>query len=199
MSHRTLSGQFDPIQAHEEKLFRDLTSAPEPFDASRQILTRQRLGKKPGSQGTLFDVESDSHYEGRKQEWEDRDRDRWDRAGQAADLLGWRQQVTEQPRASEHVENGVVVTPEGISMVHARDLRTRETVGSLSWFSGKPQYDSTTIDGGVIHKVFVRDENRRQGIATAMLNAARKWNPDRDIRHSNALTEDGKAWAKARP
>lgn len=34
MSHRTLSGQFDPIQAHEEKLFRDLTSAPEPFDAT---------------------------------------------------------------------------------------------------------------------------------------------------------------------
>lgn len=75
----------------------------------------------------------------------------------------------------------------------------KRPIGSLSWFPGTPQYDNNNIDGGIIHQVFVKEQYRRQGVATAMLEEARRRHPEKDIRHGNALTEDGKAWAKARP
>jgi GNAT superfamily N-acetyltransferase len=75
----------------------------------------------------------------------------------------------------------------------------KRAIGSLSWFPGKPRYDHPTIDGGMIHKVFVKEQYRRQGVATAMLEEARRRHPDQDIRHSPAATPDGKAWSQARP
>lgn len=71
--------------------------------------------------------------------------------------------------------------------------------GYLSWFSGAPEYDGHNIDGGVIHKVYVSPPHRRKGVATAMFEFARELNPDMDIRHSNALTDDGAAFAAATP
>ena len=54
--------------------------------------------------------------------------------------------------------------------------------GYLTW-------DSRKIIGGV----HTQPRWRRQGLATAMLEFARSFDPD--IRHSHALTEDGEAWA----
>lgn len=71
--------------------------------------------------------------------------------------------------------------------------------GSLSWFGGRPSYDGSNIDGGVIFKTYVSSQHRRKGVATAMLNHARNLHPERDIRHSNALSEDGAAFAAATP
>jgi len=72
-------------------------------------------------------------------------------------------------------------------------------VGRLSWYPGKPTYESGNINGGVIASVYVSSQFRRKGIASAMLDYARAVHPDRDVRHSNALTNDGEAWAKATP
>ena len=69
-------------------------------------------------------------------------------------------------------------------------------VGYLSWFPGKPKHNGSSIDGGVIHKVQVSPQHQRRGLASAMLAFARERNPDLDIRHSNALTDEGRAWAE---
>ena len=69
-------------------------------------------------------------------------------------------------------------------------------VGYLSWFPGKPKHNGSSIDGGVIHKVQVSPQHQRRGLASAMLAYARERNPDLDIRHSNALTDEGRAWAE---
>ena len=67
--------------------------------------------------------------------------------------------------------------------------------GYLSWFGGKPEYDGANVDGGVIHKAYVSSPHRRRGVASALLDYARTQHPDQDIRHSRALSDDGKAWA----
>lgn len=72
-------------------------------------------------------------------------------------------------------------------------------VGYLTWFGGTPRYDGNNVDGGVIHKVYVSSTHRRKGVATAMLNRAQELHPQSDIRHSNALSDDGVAWAAATP
>jgi GNAT superfamily N-acetyltransferase len=69
-------------------------------------------------------------------------------------------------------------------------------VGYLSWFPGKPRHNGSSIDGGVIHKVQVSPQHQRRGLASAMLAFARERNPDLDIRHSTALTDEGRAWAE---
>lgn len=69
-------------------------------------------------------------------------------------------------------------------------------IGRLSWYPGKPTYESSNVDGGVIASVYVSRQFRRKGIASAMLDYARAVHPDRDIRHSNALSPDGRAWAE---
>lgn len=50
---------------------------------------------------------------------------------------------------------------------------------------------------GEIMRVQVSGPHRRKGVATAMLDYARQANPD--VHHSTALTDDGRAWAQARP
>lgn len=67
--------------------------------------------------------------------------------------------------------------------------------GYLSWFGGKPEYDGSNVDGGVIHKAYVSGPHRRRGVASALLDYARTQHPEQDIRHSRALSDDGKAWA----
>lgn len=77
--------------------------------------------------------------------------------------------------------------------------RGKKLVGTLQWGRGTPKYDHPTIDGGIITRVVVHKSYRRQGVGTQMLETARQLYPDSDIRHSGALTEDGKAWSSARP
>lgn len=79
-------------------------------------------------------------------------------------------------------------------------------VGSLSFFPGKPDRkedgslnDVGNINGGMIHKVYVSSQFRRKGIASAMLDHARMRYPDREVRHSNALSDDGRAWKENTP
>jgi ribosomal protein S18 acetylase RimI-like enzyme len=48
-----------------------------------------------------------------------------------------------------------------------------------------------------ITSVKVSSQFRRKGVATAMLEHARQYEPD--LQHSHALLPDGEAWAKARP
>lgn len=69
-------------------------------------------------------------------------------------------------------------------------------VGYLSWFGGQPRHDNNNIDGGVIYKVQVSGPHRRRGVASAMLDFAREKHPEQDIRHSNALSDDGRAWSE---
>lgn len=71
--------------------------------------------------------------------------------------------------------------------------------GRLTWFGGCPTYDGSNIDGGVIYKTYVSSQHRRKGVATAMLGYARNLYPQKDIRHSNALSDDGAAFAAATP
>jgi ribosomal protein S18 acetylase RimI-like enzyme len=70
--------------------------------------------------------------------------------------------------------------------------------GYLSWFGGNP--DKEGRDGntspGTIYKVHVAEQHRRRGLASAMLDFARERYPEMDIRHSTALTEDGRSWAE---
>lgn len=79
-------------------------------------------------------------------------------------------------------------------------------IGSLSYFGGKVDRnddgtpdDRSNINGGVIHKVYVSPQFRRKGIASAMLDFARERHPEREIRHSGALSDDGRAWKEAKP
>lgn len=72
-------------------------------------------------------------------------------------------------------------------------------VGYLTWFGGNPEYTGSNIDGGVIYKAYVSSKHRRKGVATALLDLARQMFPDKDIRHSCALSDDGAAFAAATP
>jgi GNAT superfamily N-acetyltransferase len=67
-----------------------------------------------------------------------------------------------------------------------------EHVGNLSTWRGPS-------GGREVFKVRVSEEHRRQGVASAMLDLARKYDPD--LAHSGdvALSPDGKKWAAARP
>ena len=73
-------------------------------------------------------------------------------------------------------------------------------VGSLHWefdtdASGQPlPWKPRDFDPGRIGYVEVAPEYRRQGVATALLEAARQWDPS--VHHSDNLTPDGRAWAE---
>jgi GNAT superfamily N-acetyltransferase len=78
--------------------------------------------------------------------------------------------------------------------------------GYLSWFGGKIDRkpdgtpdDRSSINGGRIYKTYVSGPHRRKGVASAMLAMARERHPEMEIRHSNALSDDGRAWAEATP
>lgn len=77
----------------------------------------------------------------------------------------------------------------------------RQPVASMSWFGGKPTEaelaENSNTTPGTIYKVTVKPAHQRKGIATAMLHFARDLNPESHIRHSKALSPEGRAWAKA--
>jgi GNAT superfamily N-acetyltransferase len=77
------------------------------------------------------------------------------------------------------------------------------TIGALTWFGGNidrtPEGeidDRSNINGGRIFKVRVSKQFQRKGIASAMLDYARMRKPEHEIRHSGALTDEGRAWAE---
>lgn len=79
-------------------------------------------------------------------------------------------------------------------------------IGYLTWFPGEVRRnpdgsyeDKSNINGGVIHKVYVSKLYRRKGLASAMLEYARTQYPEKEIRHSNALSENGASWAANHP
>lgn len=64
-------------------------------------------------------------------------------------------------------------------------------VGQLLWAKG-------TDDGPpTISNIDVLTRHRRKGVASAMLEHARQYEPE--LAHSHARTPDGRAWSAARP
>lgn len=94
------------------------------------------------------------------------------------------------------------VGPRHIEAVHTNSGRR---IGAMNWFptpigaSGIQNKVGQTIepDKPTIFKVVVSKPMRRKGVATAMLQHARDIAPD--LQHSHALSDDGAAWARARP
>ena len=78
-------------------------------------------------------------------------------------------------------------------------------IGAMNWFDSPlnvvhtPSAAGLTVeaDKPTIYKVVVSKPMRRKGIASAMLEHARDIAPG--LQHSHALSEDGAAWARARP
>jgi GNAT superfamily N-acetyltransferase len=84
--------------------------------------------------------------------------------------------------------------------------RIGRRIGGLTWFPGKVErnedgsYDDRSgVNAGIIHGVHVSTQFRRKGIASAMLDYARELAPEKEIRHSSALSDDGRAWAEKKP
>jgi GNAT superfamily N-acetyltransferase len=71
-------------------------------------------------------------------------------------------------------------------------------VGYLSWFGGNPEREGRegNTSPGTIYKAHVAERHRRRGVASAMLDFARERYPHMDVRHSTALSDDGRAWAE---
>lgn len=87
--------------------------------------------------------------------------------------------ISNDPKRWNHVE------------AHNLDEQGKPAGNWIGWLS----HDA----GGIIGNIHVREGYRRQGIATAMLNYAQIKNPDLTFEHSDSLTGDGLAFAKARP
>jgi len=89
----------------------------------------------------------------------------------------------------------------GVEAVHANSGRR---IGAMSWFP--PNTDGHRhVQGSpdptkpAIFKVAVSRNMRRKGVATAMLAHARDIAPGLQHSGSQALTDDGRAWAQSRP
>lgn len=84
----------------------------------------------------------------------------------------------------------------------SREAR-KKPVASFTWFGGTPTEadlaSNSTTAPGTIYKVIVKPAHQRKGIASAMLDFARERNPQSQIRHSAALSPEGKAWAEKKP
>ena len=81
----------------------------------------------------------------------------------------------------------------GSSMVEAHTPSGRRA-GALTHFGGS---STSEPEATTIHKIVVSGPHRRKGVGTAMLDYARLQTPD--LHHSQALTEDGQAYASASP
>jgi GNAT superfamily N-acetyltransferase len=103
-------------------------------------------------------------------------------------------------------QHGIVAPSTALGSHWRNGLPAPRTAGYLSWFTGKIDRhpdgrpnDRSNINGGVIYKTSVSGPHRRKGVASAMLAFARERNPELEIRHSKALSDDGRAWAEATP
>ena len=115
-------------------------------------------------------------------------------------------EIDEHPAAEQiHKDIAMHVTPNGKAirlvkhtgrMVTAHSLPSGRRIGGITWFGGKHDPENPSTTKGVTHKVVVSGPYRRKGIATAMLAHARATSPGDDIKHTTALTDDGRAWAE---
>lgn len=90
----------------------------------------------------------------------------------------------------------------GIVHPTSREAR-KKPVASLTWFGGVPTEEDlasrSNTTPGTIYKAIVKPAHQRRGLATAMLHFARELNPEAQIRHSGALSPEGRAWAEKAP
>ena len=106
----------------------------------------------------------------------------------ASHTAPWAQTVARTATSKE------AALPTGITLVFNDDepallrIRAEDTtgrmIGTLSWWS----------DTGEVYNVSVREEYRRQGVATAMWDQAKEHEPR--LHHSDDLSQDGAAWAQ---
>lgn len=94
----------------------------------------------------------------------------------------------------------------GARHVEAVHTNSGRRIGAMNWFPtpisaprGRPSSAGLEVepDKPTIFKVVVSKPMRRKGVASAMLDHARDISPG--LQHSYALSEDGAAWARARP
>ena len=86
-----------------------------------------------------------------------------------------------------------------IEAVHTKSGRR---IGAMNWFPGSREgiphvQGSPDPHKPGIFKVVVSRPMRRKGVATAMLEHARDIAPG--LQHSTVLSDEGRAWAEARP
>lgn len=65
-------------------------------------------------------------------------------------------------------------------------------IGHLMWAKAGTEQELPTVS-----RVDVLTRHRRKGVASAMLEHARQYEPD--LQHSHARTPEGQAWSAARP
>jgi GNAT superfamily N-acetyltransferase len=89
----------------------------------------------------------------------------------------------------------------GIEAVHTNSGRR---LGYLDWHEGDDTMDrhvqgSADPQKAAIGKVYVSPNQRKKGVASALLDHARDLRPGLQHSGPQALTEDGAAWARRRP
>jgi GNAT superfamily N-acetyltransferase len=111
------------------------------------------------------------------------------------------------------VHDKYVIHPASTTLMHAYPISKNESgeilhptasnkrpVASLSWFGGRPTEEDlqgrSNTSPGTIYKAIVKPAHQRRGLATAMLEHARQLHPESQIRHSGALSPEGRAWAE---
>jgi GNAT superfamily N-acetyltransferase len=88
------------------------------------------------------------------------------------------------------------------TMIQAVHTKSGRHVGAMSWFppageGGRHVQGSPDPTKPAIFKIGVSKPQQRKGVATAMLEHAREIAPG--LQHSTVLTDEGRAWAQARP
>jgi ribosomal protein S18 acetylase RimI-like enzyme len=95
---------------------------------------------------------------------------------------------TTRPRDMWGNEPGQAKHVSHVEAVHTGSGRRVGYVSMLPAFKDTPP---------TIYKAYVSGNQRRKGVGTAMLDHLRSIEPN--LQHSTALSDDGKAWARARP
>lgn len=89
-------------------------------------------------------------------------------------------------------EDHISQTPDRTRSVGVKAYLGDQNVGHLYWY---PEFSPMQHQKGEVSSVWVHDDHQRRGIARAMLEHARTIEPR--IRHSHALTDEGRAWSQA--
>jgi ribosomal protein S18 acetylase RimI-like enzyme len=181
-----------------------------PAPATQKIYNGPRLPKTPGAQGTLFRVEPQEKMQKRQEAQDD----------QHQGAVSLHESVARShAQTMDHINSNPSFRQFGAYLLKAHSVGNAVTAhtnvaaigrdgqplgqeaGHLDWYSGTPtpeQAKDNGISPGAIHEVAVRGEHQRKGVATEMLKFARDSFPAAQVRHSNALTADGKAWSSSK-
>lgn len=91
-------------------------------------------------------------------------------------------------KTAEQILGQVIARPIGASS-------TDPLAGSMSWGGRSEPFTADTYIDPFVSMIGVAPKYRRQGLATAMWNFAKMWQPN--LRHSTDRSEDGYAWSEA--